>query len=333
MTPPPGRREVPDPNASVDVDPVTEVLASPTRAGIYRRLRTDGDGVSARDVAEMFGLHPNVARGHLDQLAEVGLVVVGTRRNPRGGRPAKVYIAREQARGAADVRVPPGSQLGVHVVVQLIAGLVEHTEKLELLAEAEGRKLVDAEAGRARERDLQAAVVVAVEGLRSAFPEVRMVATDDESAVIEGLDVGLRLIGEVDGQVGNALARGFVRGAVAAAGGASTVESERGRITVRADAAGSHQPRAVTRLDTRGRTYQAGIALTMQAMDQVRTGHHVEVLTDLKGAPAAFARWADRAGHEVVDVTNIRDVRGRRATRLLLRKATGLLDPRRPRSE
>lgn len=309
-------------------DPVADVLAAPTRAGIYRRLRTDGDGVSAKDVAEMFGLHPNVARGHLDQLADVGLVVVGTRRNPKGGRPAKVYIAREQARGTGgDVRVPPGSQLGVHVVVQLIAGLVEHTEKLELLAEAEGRHLVDANGGRAEARDLEAAVVVAVEGLRSAFPEARMVACDRDEAVIEGLDVGLRLIGEVDGQVGNALARGFVRGAVAAAGGASRVRSDRGRITVEADPSGSAQPSPVARLDTRGRTYQAGIALTMQAMGDVRSGDHVEVLTDLKGAPAAFARWADRSGHEVVDVTRVRDVKGRVAIRLLLRKATGLLDP------
>lgn len=314
--------------ASVGRDHVTDVLASPTRAGIYRRMRTDGDGVSARDVAEMFGLHANVARGHLDQLAEAGLVVVGTRRNPKGGRPAKVYIAREQARGGGDVRVPPGSQLGVHVVVQLIAGLVEHTEKLELLAEAEGRRLVDASAGRAQARDLEAAVVVAVEGLRTAFPEARVVRTDEDVAVIEGLDVGLRLIGEVDGKVGDALARGFVRGAVAAAGGASTVRSDRGRITIEVDASGDAQPRPVARLDTRGRTYQAGIALTMQAMQDVRTGHHVEVMTDLKGAPAAFARWADRAGHEVVDVTHVRDVRGKVAIRLLLRKATGLLDPR-----
>ena len=41
--------------------------------------------------------------------------------------------------------------------------------------------------------------------------------------------------------------------------------------------------------------------------------------------PAAFARWADRAGHEIVDVARIRDVKGKQAVRLLLRKDTGLL--------
>lgn len=310
------------------VDPAAAVLAAPTRAGIYQRLRTDGDGFSASDVADMFGLHPNVARGHLDQLAEADLVVVGSRRNPRGGRPAKVYIAREQATDSAPAKVPPGSQLGVHVVVQLIAGLVEHTDKLEVLAEAEGRRLVDAAGGRADARHFDAAVVVAVEGLRLAFPEVRMTGADDAVA-IEGLDVGLRLIGEVDGKVGDALARGFVRGAIAAAGASARVSADRGRLSVVEDGMPGTKVTPVAEVDARGRTYHAGIALSLQAMESLRTGDHLEVMTDLKGAPAAFARWADRAGHEVVDVIRVRDVRGEVAVRLLLRKATGLLDPAR----
>ncbi|HKJ55479.1 MAG TPA: helix-turn-helix domain-containing protein [Nitriliruptoraceae bacterium] len=307
-------------------DPAAAVLAAPTRAGIYKRLRTDGDGVSASDVADMFGLHPNVARGHLDQLADVGLVVVGTRRNPRGGRPAKIYIAREQATSPSEVRVPPGSQLGVHVVVQLIAGLVEHTAKLEVLAESEGRRLVDAAGGRAEARDLEAAVVVAVEGLRTAFPEVRMTG-ERANLAVEGLDIGLRLIGEVDGEVGDALARGFVRGAVKAAGAVATVTSQRGRLTISEDQSGAIGATPTGRVDARGRTYQAGIVLSMQAMEGMRAGEYLEVMTDLKGAPAAFARWADRAGHEVVDVTRVRDVRGSVALRLVLRKATGMLSP------
>lgn len=319
---------MPPETASPVADPAAAVLAAPTRAGIYKRLRTDGDGVSASDVADMFGLHPNVARGHLDQLADVGLVVVGTRRNPRGGRPAKIYIAREQATPGTEVKVPPGSQLGVHVVVQLIAGLVEHTAKLEVLAEAEGRRLVDATGGRAETRDVEAAAVVAVEGLRSAFPEVRLTGAGADLAV-EGLDVGLRLIGEVDGNVGDALARGFVRGAIRAAGAVVEVTADRGRLTIAEDVTGHADAVPTARVDARGRTYQGGIVLSMQAMDGMRTGEYLEVLTDLKGAPAAFARWADRAGHEVVDVTRVRDVRGSVALRLILRKATGMLDPSR----
>ena len=76
---------------------VARALSVPTRAGIYRRLRTEGAPVSAREAAEMFGLHPNVARSHLDTLADAGLVVTGRRKQPGGGRPAKVYVARAAA--------------------------------------------------------------------------------------------------------------------------------------------------------------------------------------------------------------------------------------------
>lgn len=309
--------------AARDDDAVDRALSVPTRAGIYRRLRAQGDSASAKQVADWFGLHPNVARNHLDQLAEAGLLVTSRRKHPGGGRPAKVYVAREQDAGK-DVQVPPGSQLGVHVVVQLIAGLSEHEAKLEVLAEQQGRRLVSAQAGRADSRSFAAAVVVAVEALRSAFPEARIAEADDDHAVIEGLDVALRLIGEVDGAVGNALARGFIRGAILAAGAAARVTSQTGRVTAEPDPGGRADiPGPTETVDARGKTYQAGVVVTMRAMVGLQPGDYLEVLTDLKGAPAAFARWADRAGHQIIDVTRIRDVKGKQAVRLLLRKATG----------
>lgn len=312
------------PNEAVDADEVVaRALAVPTRAGIYRRLRAQGASASAKEVADWFGLHPNVARNHLDQLADAGLLVTSSRKHPGGGRPAKVYVAREQD-ATKEVQVPPGSQLGVHVVVQLIAGLTEHEAKLEVLAEQQGRRLVSAQAGRADRRGFSAAVVVAVEALRSAFPEARITEVDDEQAIVEGLDVALRLIGEVDGAVGNALARGFIRGAILAAGAAAQVTSEAGRVTVVPDPRGHADiPGPTETVDARGKTYQAGVVTTMRAMVGLRPGDYLEVLTDLKGAPAAFARWADRAGHQIIDVTRIRDVKGKQAVRLLLRKATG----------
>lgn len=302
---------------------VARALAVPTRAGIYRRLRAQGSSASAKEVAAWFGLHPNVARTHLDQLADAGLLVTSQRKHAAGGRPAKVYVAREQDT-VKEVAVPPGSQLGVHVVVQLIAGLTEHEAKLELLAEQQGRRLVSAHSGRADARSFPAAVVVAAEALRSAFPEARITESDDDHAVIEGLDVALRLIGEVDGAVGDALARGFIRGAVLAAGAAVRVSSQAGRVAVEPDPHGhADVPGPTLTIDVRGKTYQAGVVTTMGAMVGLRPGDYLEVLTDLKGAPAAFARWADRAGHQIVDVTRIRDVKGKQAVRLLLRKATG----------
>lgn len=303
---------------------VARVLSVPTRAGIYRRLRTEGREVTARDAAEMFGVHTNVARNHLDQLAAAGLVVTGRRKHPGGGRPSKVYVAREQAAAGHEVRVPPGSQLAVQAVVQLIAGLAEHREKLSLLAEEQGRKLVSAAAGRADTRDFRAAAVIAVEALRAAFPEARLSEVTADRAVIEGLDTSLKLVGEVDGQVGDALARGLVRGALAAAGAPAHVTARAGVVRAELDEAGlGTQPSPAEVVDARGDAYERGVAAAMRAIGGLRAGDHLEVLTDGQGAPAAYARWADRAGHQVVDVTRIRDVKGRSAVRILLRKATG----------
>ncbi|MCC5949112.1 MAG: helix-turn-helix domain-containing protein [Nitriliruptoraceae bacterium] len=306
---------------------VERALAVPTRAGIYRRLRTEGQPVSAREVATMFGLHANVARTHLDVLAEAGLVVTGQRKQAAGGRPAKVYVAREQAvhgPGGKEAAVPPGGQLAVHTIVQLIAGLAEHREKLAILAEEQGRKLVSAAAGRADARDFEAAAVVAVEALRRAFPEVRLTEVEGDAATVEGLGVGLKLVGEVDGQVGDALAAGFLRGALAAAGAPARVEARDGNVQAVLDEAGlGAQPSAIARVDARAQSYEQGIVAAMRAIVPLRAGDHLEVLTDGQGAPAAYARWADRAGHQVVDVTRIRDLKGARAVRILLRKATG----------
>jgi len=317
------------PSSSTD-EAVDRALGVPTRAGIYRRLRTEGQPLTAREVAEMFGLHPNVARNHLDQLADAGLVATGRRKHPGGGRPAKVYVAREQAATTRDQQIPPGGQLAVHTIVQLIAGLTEHTDKLSLLAEEQGRKLVAAAAGRADTRDFQAAAVIAVEALRAAFPEVRLGEQDDaddrdgDHVVVEGLEVGLRLVGEVDGAVGDALAVGFLRGALAAAGAPAQVHAEGGRVTARLDEAGiGGMPSPVATTDARGETYQRGVVQAMRAMVPLRPGDHLEVLTDAQGAPAAYARWADRSGHQVLDVARVRDVKGKAAVRILIRKATG----------
>ncbi len=308
--------------AATDADAVQRALSVPTRAGIYRRLRSSGEPMSAREASEAFGLHANVARSHLDVLAEAGLVVTGQRRQPAGGRPAKVYVAREQAVDGRTGEVPSGSQLAVATVVQLIAGLHEHEGRLELLAEQQGRRLVDAAGGRADRRPFAAAAVVAVEALRRAFPEVRVEESDDDHVHVAGLEVALRLIGEVDGRVGDALARGFLRGALSAAGAPTMVTSKAGRVRAALDDGGlGDHPTPDERLDVRGRTYQAGVDAAVGALEPMRPGGHLEILTDLAGAPAAFARWADRAGHLILDVTRVRDQGGAPAVRLLVRKA------------
>jgi TusA-related sulfurtransferase len=167
-----------------------------------------------------------------------------------------------------------------------------------------------------------AAAVVAIEALRSTFPEVRISDNSESAVKVEGLEIGLRLVGEADGAVGDALARGLLRGALEAAGAPAKVVSREGQVRAVLDKAGvAEAPVPVATVDARGRTYQAGVVVTMRAIMSIRPGEHLEVLTDMQGAPAAFARWADRAGHQVVDVARIRDLTGHKAVRLLVRRA------------
>ena len=71
---------------------------------MFEHVMTSSDPVSASETAAVFGLHRTVARSHLEKLSEAGLVTVGTRRNPRGGRPAKVY---SPVNTRLDIQVPP----------------------------------------------------------------------------------------------------------------------------------------------------------------------------------------------------------------------------------
>ena len=71
------------------VSAITARSAIPTRRQIYLFAHKHADGVTATEVAEHFGLHPNVARHHLDKLAAGGYleVAVHGRERPRR-RPA-----------------------------------------------------------------------------------------------------------------------------------------------------------------------------------------------------------------------------------------------------
>jgi predicted ArsR family transcriptional regulator len=68
------------------------VLADETRYKIYRSIAEQPqDVVTVADVAQRFGLHPNVARMHLGKLEQAGLLATGLRRTEGGGRPARLY--------------------------------------------------------------------------------------------------------------------------------------------------------------------------------------------------------------------------------------------------
>ena len=313
------------PDGDADERAVRSALAVPTRAAIYRVLRTEGRPQSAREIGERIGIHANVARAHLDVLVDASLATAGSRHNPTGGRPAKVYVAREQlvpSTGRAPT-VPSGAVLGLQTALQLIAGLREHVARAELLAEDQGRRIVAAAGGRATSRSFEAALLVALGALRSAFPGAHLRSDGDGSSGIDGIRSELGAVGDVDAPLADALAVGFVRGAIAAAGAGADVEVT--DITVRARAAQGDGalPLPAASVDARGVGFDRGVVRAMQAIGRLRPGAHLEVLTAADGAPAAYARWADRAGHRITAVDRVRDHEGRPAVRILIRRAAG----------
>jgi predicted ArsR family transcriptional regulator len=80
------------------VSAITSAFGDPTRRGVYLYVRETSTGVTASQVAEHFGLHPNVARHHLDKLAAGGYVDVAVERatGAGAGRPSKHYRPASQ---------------------------------------------------------------------------------------------------------------------------------------------------------------------------------------------------------------------------------------------
>lgn len=80
---------------------LTSTLGDPTRRSIYLTVRESADPVTAAQVASEFSIHANVARHHLDRLADEGYLEITLRRpagknGPGAGRPAKCYTSTEK---------------------------------------------------------------------------------------------------------------------------------------------------------------------------------------------------------------------------------------------
>lgn len=78
---------------------ITGALGDTTRRGIYVMIRESHEPLSAGQIAKAFDIHPNVARHHLDRLAENEFIRVSDRppARPTAGRPAKRYEVTDKS--------------------------------------------------------------------------------------------------------------------------------------------------------------------------------------------------------------------------------------------
>jgi len=81
---------------SAAVAAVSAAFGDPTRRDIFLHVRSE-PGVTAKEVASIFSLHPNVARHHLQRLVDGGYLRVETVRKAVGaGRPSKQFFCVEE---------------------------------------------------------------------------------------------------------------------------------------------------------------------------------------------------------------------------------------------
>jgi predicted ArsR family transcriptional regulator len=217
------------------VSAITDAFGDPTRRSIYLfvRDRGAGSGVTASAVASEVGVHPNVARHHLDKLAAGGYLEVRSGKVAGGGagRPSKRYLAVDDAITEFPVRSDD-------LVLSLLGRALQHLspQDAERMAEEVG-----AEYGRAMAAGLTGdAIEVGHRSMRSAIQAVADALTAHGFAAhAEGRNDRLRIINDhcpfgdvaLEHPVICAVDRGMVRGMLSElyAGelGAVTTESSR----------------------------------------------------------------------------------------------------------
>lgn len=212
------------------VSAITDAFGDPTRRGIYLMARDREQGVTAAQVAEQFGVHPNVARHHLDKLSAGGYleVVVERAEGAGAGRPSKHYRVPADAKtDAMDVPVKSDD-----LVLSLLGRALRllPREEAEAMAEEVGQ-----EYGRAMAQGMTGADLAAGQrSLRSAMQAVADALTAHGFAAhADQRNNQLRIINNhcpfgdvaIEHPVICAVDRGMVKGMLSALHGAADVST------------------------------------------------------------------------------------------------------------
>ena len=149
------------------VTAATSAFGDATRRDIYLFAHAATDGVTTAEVAKRFGLHPNVARHHLDKLAAGGYLTVqiGRLAKPGAGRPSKRYQVTDKAL-ALEFPVRRDDLLIALLGRMLALVPIEEAEAMaESVGEEYGRSLAASMAPGEGHRSLQAALHAVADAL------------------------------------------------------------------------------------------------------------------------------------------------------------------------
>jgi predicted ArsR family transcriptional regulator len=191
---------------------VLKALGDETRYAMYEELARSTAAMSAQDLADRLGLHPNTVRLHLDRLREVGLVDAEAVHRGTVGRPQHLYFLSADAPALGFD--PPAHAL----LAGLLAALAERVGADAEMAAATG-KVWGREAGaRTRARSC----LTALEGeltLLGFEPALESGGADGGPARIEFLHCPFRELAEAYPELVCNLHRGLCEGMVEAVGG------------------------------------------------------------------------------------------------------------------
>ena len=309
-------------------------LDSPTRAQILDILRGSSDGQTVKDVAAMVGIHPNVARTHLTKLAQAKLVSYTEQRHEHGGRPARIYRAVLFTPTTPDLAPTNAS---TPLIIAFLVGLIERATancedaKQDRLSKAWALAKTLGNAHLANHQVKRNQPIGEIAGtIAQAFvayeSSVAVRAKTHDWAELVGLNKMAAPIADHDPELAKVFVNGLLVGAGDALGTRLDIDEQASdSLVVRIRKAASRGQYATAQvhatLDTRGMNRDDAVVEAMRSMTSLTSGELLEVLCEGPGSPAAFARWADRAGHDLLSVDRSQDHLGNPAIRLLFRKA------------